>query len=187
MPMLTTLRMCLPVYPRPGAAADLVGKCRHAVEHLVHLRHDVFAVNLDAGAARRAQRDMQNRAFFGIVDLLATEHRVPPRRDAALFGERQEKAQCFGGDAVLRVVEKQAGAFGGEALRPAQGRRRTAGEDAGPSPPRSASQERATPASRSWSYPPRGCAGTQLSTLLFASVARSRSCQDCTNASAPSP
>ena len=69
MPMLTTLRMRLPVWPRQRAAADLVGERGHPVEHRVHLGHDVDAVDHDPLASRRAQRDVQHGALLGHIDL----------------------------------------------------------------------------------------------------------------------
>ena len=58
MPMLTTLRMRLPVWPVQRAAAHALGEVGHAVEHGVHLGHDVHAVDDDAlrRAARAARR-----------------------------------------------------------------------------------------------------------------------------------
>ena len=54
MPMLTTLRIGFPDAPVHRAAPHAVRERRHAVEHLVHLRDDVDAVDLDADAPRRA-------------------------------------------------------------------------------------------------------------------------------------
>ena len=54
MPMLTTLRMRLPVWPVHAPLADAVGEVGHPVEHRVHLGHDVLAVDHDR--LRRAAR-----------------------------------------------------------------------------------------------------------------------------------
>ena len=40
MPMLTTLRMRLPVWPVHSPLPHPIGECGHAVEHGVHGRHD---------------------------------------------------------------------------------------------------------------------------------------------------
>ena len=58
MPMLTTLRMRLPVWPVPVAAADAVGEVGHLVQHGVDLGHHVLAVDDDrlAAAARAGRR-----------------------------------------------------------------------------------------------------------------------------------
>ena len=69
MPMLTTLRMRLPVWPFQSPLRTASAERRHAVEHLVHLGHDVDAVDDDARAPRRAQRDVQHGALLGDVDL----------------------------------------------------------------------------------------------------------------------
>ena len=102
-----------------GAAAQARRESGHRVEHPVDIRHHIGAVDLDAGAARRAQRDVQYRAAFRGVDLLAGEHRIAAFHHAALFGKLQQQPQRLIGDAVLRVVEEEARAFGREALRPA--------------------------------------------------------------------
>ena len=61
MPMFTTLRIRWPVCPVHVAAADPFGEVRHPVEHRVHRRHDVDAVDDDALVRGRAQRDVQHR------------------------------------------------------------------------------------------------------------------------------
>ena len=76
MPMLTTLRTRLPVWPVHAPRADPLGEVGHLVEHRVHLGHDVHAVDLDHRALGRPQRDVEHGAVLGDVDLLAAEHRV---------------------------------------------------------------------------------------------------------------
>ena len=82
MPMLTTLRIGLPVWPFHVAGADAVGERGHPVEHLVHLRHDVAAVDDDRRARAAPQRDVEDGAVLGDVDLLAarTSRRCRSRR-----------------------------------------------------------------------------------------------------------
>ena len=63
---------------------------------------------------------MEHGAVLGDVDPLAREHRVAALGDACLLGERDEQPQRLVGDAVLRVVEEEAGRLGGEPLRPAR-------------------------------------------------------------------
>ena len=93
----------------PLAAADAVGEVGHLVEHGVDLRHDVLAVHHDRGVSRRAQRHVQHRAVFRDVDLLAAEHGVDPLAQAGLLRQLQQEPQRLVGDAVLRVVEVEAG------------------------------------------------------------------------------
>ena len=100
----------------PVAAADAVGEGRHLVEHGVHVGHDVLAVDDDRRAARRAQRDVQHGAVLGDVDLVAAEHRVDALAQAGLVGQLQQQPQRLVGDAILRVVEVDAGGLGGQPL-----------------------------------------------------------------------
>ena len=65
MPMLTTLRIRLPVWPGPLAAADPRGEGGHPVEHLVDLGDDVDAVDDELGVAGHPQRDVQHGAVLG--------------------------------------------------------------------------------------------------------------------------
>ena len=108
MPMLTTLRMRLAGVARPRAAAHAVGEVRHLVQHGVHLGDDVDAVDLDVLALGRAQRDVQDGAVLGDVDLLAREHRVDPGTEPGPLGQGDEQADGLVGEAVLGVVEVDA-------------------------------------------------------------------------------
>ena len=101
---------------RPGPAADAVGEVRHPVEHRVHLGHDVLAVDHDRRAPGRAQRHVEHGALLGDVDLLAPEHGVDAPAQVALVGKLQEQLQRLVGDAVLRVVQVEPRALGGETL-----------------------------------------------------------------------
>ena len=66
---------------------------------------------------RRAQRDVQHRAILGRVDLVAAKHRVDALAQAAGVGQRRSSRRSVSSrDAVLRIVEIEAGGFGGEAL-----------------------------------------------------------------------
>src|SRR5688572_9361813 len=60
----------------PFSAAEAIGKISHPVEHRMHFRHYVLAVNNDGCSYRRAQRDVQYRAVFRNVDLIAAKHRI---------------------------------------------------------------------------------------------------------------
>src|SRR5262249_1059689 len=85
--------------PRPRLAMLRIGRSanplqaplrRRRVEHRVHARHDVLAVDDDARAARRPQRHVQHRATLGGVDRLAGEHRVHALAHAARAREIQQ-------------------------------------------------------------------------------------------------
>ena len=92
MPMLTTLRIRLPVWPFHAPLRTRSAKRRHLVEHGVHLRHDVLAVDQDRRALRRAQRDVQHRAVFRDVDPVAAEHRVDAGAQTGLSARRTSSA-----------------------------------------------------------------------------------------------
>ncbi len=95
MPMLTMLRMRLPVWPVHAPLRTRSHEGRHAVEHRVHVRHDVVAIDDDRCAARRAQRHVQHRAVLGDVDLLAAEHGVDAlRAGPASLGQLQQQPQA---------------------------------------------------------------------------------------------
>ena len=61
---------------------------------------------------------MKNGPILRDVDLLPAEHGLNALTQAALLGKIDEEADRLVGDAILRVVEVKAGAFGGQALAP---------------------------------------------------------------------
>ncbi len=116
MPTFTTLRIGLPVWPFHSPERMRSRERGHAVERLVHLRDDVDAVDDERALARHAQRDVEDGAVLGRVDPVAAEHRLGALAQARLLGQLEEEPQRLVGDAVLRVVEVDAGALGGEPL-----------------------------------------------------------------------
>ena len=111
MPILIDVADALAGMTAPRAGTHPLGELRHRVQHLVHVRHDVMAIDQDARIARRAQRHVQHRALLGDVDLVAAEHRIATLRHAALLRELQQQPHGLVGDAVLRIVEVQSGAL----------------------------------------------------------------------------
>ena len=103
MPMLTTLRMRLPVWPFHSPLRTRVGEGGHLVEHGVDAGDDVFAVDDDRFAFGRAQGDVQDGAVLGDVDLVAAEHGV----DARLAGRtpRRVAISSFRVSSVMRFLE----------------------------------------------------------------------------------
>ena len=89
----------------PLAQAHAVGKVRHPVQNGVNVGNHVAAVVNDDGAARRAQRDMQDGAVFRDVDFVAAEHGVDAIVQRRLVGELQQQLQRLIGDPVFRIVE----------------------------------------------------------------------------------
>ena len=116
MPILTILRMRLPVCPVHSAVADAIGEAGHFVEHRVDFRHDVPAVHNNGSPLRRAQGDVQHRAVFRNVDLVAPEHGINGRPQAGFLRQFKEQPERFVGNAVLRIIEKKARGLGGHAL-----------------------------------------------------------------------
>ena len=84
MPMLTTLRMRLPVWPFHSPLRTRLAEVGHLVQHGVHLGHDVLAVHDDGGVLGRAQGDMKHGAVLGEVDLVPAEHGLDALAQAGL-------------------------------------------------------------------------------------------------------
>ena len=75
----------------------------------MNLRYDVLAVDDDGRASRCTQRNVQDRTIFRNVDFLAPEHRVDSFAQSGLLGELDEQAYRLVVDAILRVVQEDAG------------------------------------------------------------------------------
>ena len=103
MPMLTMLRIGLPVCPFHSPERIRSAKAAHPAEHLVHVRHHVGAVGLDDRAGRCPQRDVQHRAVLGDVDVLAAEHRRRAGRPARTPRARSTSRPMV--SAVTRCLE----------------------------------------------------------------------------------
>jgi hypothetical protein len=82
----------------------------------VYVGHDVAAVDLKDGVARRPQRRVQHCAVFGDVNLVAAEHRRPLLCQIARLGELDEQGQRLRSDTVLREVENETAALRREPL-----------------------------------------------------------------------
>ena len=67
-------------------------------------------------AFRGAEGGVQHGAIFGDVDLVAAEHGVDAAAQAALFGQAQQEAERFVGDAVFGVIEVEAEGLDGQAF-----------------------------------------------------------------------
>src|SRR5215467_10570216 len=66
----------------PDAIADAIAEVHHLVEHSVHLRHHILAVDDDRCTSRCAQGHVQDGAVFRDVDLVTPEHGVDARAQA---------------------------------------------------------------------------------------------------------
>ena len=89
----------------PVAGTNLIGKGLHLLEHGMHLRDDILAINLDHGILWRTQRHVQDGAVFGGVYFFAGEHRFDPRLQVGGFGQAEQKFHRFGRDAVLGIIQ----------------------------------------------------------------------------------
>ena len=95
----------------PRAAADAVGKTGHLVEHGVDLGHDVLAIHEDGRASGRAQGHVQHGAVFCEVDFLAAEHGLHALAQVGFPRQLNQQLEGLVGDAVLRIIQEQAGRF----------------------------------------------------------------------------
>ena len=103
MPMLTTLRMRLPVWPSTR-------RCARARQNAA-MRSSTACTSGTTSSpsttmrslARRAQRDVQHRALLGDVDLLAAEHRLDALAQAARLGQLARSSRSV--SSVTRFFE----------------------------------------------------------------------------------
>src|SRR5690606_15997521 len=102
----------------PAAVAYALAEAAHALEHCMHVRDDIAAVDLDAGAERRAQGHVQRRPVFGDIDVGTAEHGFDARGHAAFPGQGKQQAQGVVADALLRIIQVPAGPFCSQAFAP---------------------------------------------------------------------
>ena len=108
MPILTMSVMRWPVWPRQAPLAHGGDEPAHPVEHAVHVRHHVPAVDQDRPVAAVAQGDVQHRAVLGVVDLGSPSNIIARQPSTSAWrGEVDAAAHGLGVDAVLAVVEQQ--------------------------------------------------------------------------------
>ena len=102
MPMLTTLRIGLPVWPFHAPERTRSANARMRPQHPVHLGHDVLAVDDQRRRLGHAQRHVQHRAVLGDVDAVAAEHGVDALAQPALVGQLQQRRTV---SSVMRFFE----------------------------------------------------------------------------------
>ena len=93
---------------QPIAAAHFVGEFAHAVQHMVYLRHHIFAVHQNRRIGAVAQRHMQRGAVFGGVDFFTAKHLLHALGQAGFACQLHQKRQGFIGDAVFGIIHFQA-------------------------------------------------------------------------------
>ena len=108
MPILTMSVIFLPVAPRALPERTASANADMALKHLMNLGHDIIAIDGEALAVRRPQRDMQHGAVLGDVDLVAGEHRVAPAFDVGCLGQPSEQRHRFTRHRAFRPVEQEA-------------------------------------------------------------------------------
>ncbi len=116
----------------PLAAADAPGKVAHMGQHGVDVGHDFAPVHHDRPVGAVAQRDMENRAVFGAVDLVAGEHAVAPAFQIGRPGQIAQQSQRFGVDALFGEIHQQVVEAETVALEPVRVHPGTARANGGP-------------------------------------------------------
>ena len=105
MPMLTTLRMRLPVCPFHSPPRTRVQNSAMRSSTAWTSGTTFMPSTTMEASFRRAQRHVQDRAVFRYVDLLAPEHGVDARAQARFPGQLHQQPQGLVGDPVLRIIE----------------------------------------------------------------------------------
>ena len=104
IPMLTTVRIALAGRARPVAAADALGERAHAVEDLVHVRHDVVAVDHDRPRPRGARSAMCSTGRSSVMLMRSPRNIASMRaREAGALGERRASRPIV--SSVMRCLE----------------------------------------------------------------------------------
>jgi len=98
----------------PQTVVDTAHEVGDLVQHLVHFRHHVDAVDRQLVAHRAAQGSVQGGAAFGGVDDLAFEQRFDRALEVDFVGQAHQQVAGLGVDQVFRIIEKQAAAAEGE-------------------------------------------------------------------------
>ena len=104
MPMLTTLRMRLPVWPFHAPLRTRSAKSRHPVEHRVDLRHDVLAVDHDRRRSRGARRATCSTARFSVM-LIFSPRNIASMRSAQAALARPAATSSRSVSSVMRFFE----------------------------------------------------------------------------------
>ena len=90
---MITFRIGFPVWPFQSPERSR-GERRNPIKHLMHLLDAVLPViDVPISVLRHPQRDVEDRAVLGDVDVLTAEHRVPALGDPTLVGELRQELQ----------------------------------------------------------------------------------------------
>ena len=104
--------------PEPLPFADAVAEGGHPIEHRVHARHHVRAIERDRLRSWRPQRHVEHGPVFGDVDPLPREHAVDPWPQSAGFRQADQERQRGLGEPLLGVIHHEPAGFERELLGP---------------------------------------------------------------------
>jgi hypothetical protein len=94
----------------PQAVMDAAHQVGDLVQHLVHVGHDIGAVDRQLVAHRAAQCGVQRRTTFRRVDRLAIEQRLDCAFEIDFVGQAHQQVAGFRGNQVFRVIEEKSAA-----------------------------------------------------------------------------
>ena len=114
--MLTTVRMRLPVWPTQSPERTRSANAAIRSRTACTSGTTFSPSTTNSPSARHPQRHVADGAVLGDVDVLAGEHRVDPLAQAGRRGEVAQQRERLVGHPVLRVVERDPGRLGNEAL-----------------------------------------------------------------------
>ena len=100
----------------PLAAADEVGEVFHVLEHGADFGHHVLAVDANRIFALVAERGVEHGAFFGGVNLFATEELRTHVFEIGRLEQVLELSHGLVGDDVLGVVQEKSAGLQAELL-----------------------------------------------------------------------
>ena len=103
MPMLTTFRMRLPVWPFHAPLRTRLEKSAILSSTACTSGTTFLPSTRMVALFRRAQGDVQHGAVLREVDLVAAEHGVDPRAQAGFLGQLQQAASSV--SSVTRFLE----------------------------------------------------------------------------------
>ena len=101
---------------RNVAAADLIRETAHPVERIMNAGHHIRPIHHHRPAIKIAQRRVQYRAVFGLVDLFACEHRIATRGHVRGIDQRQQRIHRIAVKVGFGEVEQHVAGLRAERL-----------------------------------------------------------------------
>ena len=84
------------------------GEGRHALQHVIDRRHDVFPVHMDGLVRTIAQGDMQHGAVFRRIDRRARKHGIALAGNVGRCGQQLQQLHRALADIAFRPVQKES-------------------------------------------------------------------------------